>query len=270
MTAAAKILVPLALVVLFGGCNLSEPAGNFEFQGPFIVIWTDAARPPDAGGPDGGGPDLPPPAPPELVITEVLIETTYNQTGIGELGEYVEIKNVGEGPADPRNISLVIVDPSMPNGVSTRIQVGRPSTPEEVQVVSALQPIRPGEYFVFVRYELADALIGPETGAGLFYDYGRYASGPSLPNDADRVLELRYTSGLDIQTFDAIRWRAGEILPLEGDGPGLLYPENVAIGVRKDAEDSESNDSPDNWCLSGVSIGDGPVRGTPGSVSQCE
>ena len=267
MTPASKILAFPAVLAL-AGCNLSEPANHFAFQ-ELVVIWTDTDSPEDLG-PDEAEEDLAPPPPPNLVITELLIETTRSQTGLGELGEYIEIKNVGEGPADPRFVSFVIVDPESPDVSVGRIQVARATSQEEVQVVAGLREIAPGDYFVFVRHELPDALMGPETGPGRYYDYGRYAAGPSLPNDFDRVIEVRYADGLQVDTFDRVRWRQGEIRPLVGDGPGLPYPEDVAIGVRKDAEDSVSNDLPENWCLVSPLIGEGPIRGTPGAVSQCE
>lgn len=269
MRTRAHIATGSLTVLLSAGCNLSVPASDFPYEGPFLVIFTDAGEPPQDAEP---APDVEesPDEEPELLITEVLVHSSSSELGLGEIGEFIEVRNVGEGPADPRNITLLLVDPSAPGGVPARIQVARPTTAEEVKIVSGLQLIEPGEYFVFARYESPAAPISAGLEPGTWYDYGRYASGPTLSNDQPRVLELRYISGIDVVHFDSVRWEGGELRPLDDAGPGLAYPPDVSIGVRSDAEDVVGNDDPQNWCLSEPFIADSEIRGTPGASSVCQ
>ena len=269
MTIRTHILTAALAGFAAAGCNLSVPASDFPYEGPFIVIFTDAGDSPDdvEHAPDG---DDVLDEEPELLITEVLVHSSNSELGFGEIGEFIEVKNIGDGPADPRNITLLLVDPGAPDGVPARIQVARPTTAEEVKIVSGLRPIAPGEHFVFVRYESPTAPISTGLEPGTSYDYGRYASGPTLSNDQARILELRYISGLDVIHFDSVRWEAGELRPLDDVGTGLAYPPDVSIGVRPDAENAADNDDPQRWCLSEPFIADSEFRGTPGASSACQ
>lgn len=264
--ASARSLAICCASTLFAGCNLSEPASSFEYQGEFIVISFDQGNGEDQDEDAAPPPDMGPPGDPELVITELLIHSNDVRPGAGERGEYIEIRNVGDGPANPRSVALVLIDPNDEDALPERIQIAPPLTSEEVQVVSNLLPIQPGDYFVFVRHEVLSSPVGDE---GRSYDYGRFTNGPSLINDSPRLVELRYVDGADIATHDVVRFGDGEIQALDGEGPGLAYEVNTSVSVREDSEDPESNDEPSNWCLSDTFFDEGTFRGNPGEPADC-
>lgn len=216
--------------------------------------------------------DMPPDLPvgePELVITELLINTSAmdNNISTGELGEYVEIKNVGDGPADPRQISFRLLN--VGTGSEGTITVALPTTSEQVEVYQGLKVIEPGQYFVFARHVVADVPINDVLEAGTFYDYGRWGEGDSLSNSGERLLELQYFNGTEIQQFDSVRWISGNLVPPEGDSPTLAIQEDRALSVRGGLETTTGNDSPDTWCEESATIGAGIVAGTPGTAPGC-
>ncbi len=255
------------------GCNLAEPADQYEYQGPYLIITTDQGEPVDDMQPE---PDLPetedmaPVGSPELVFTELMIDTSVSQPGLGERGEYVEVKNVGDGPADPTKIVILIADPATPELMTGRIAIAPPATPEEIDVVSSLEPIEPGDYFVFVRFEIPEVPISVATGPGRSYDYGRFASGPALMNAGPRQLELRYNDRGVIETFDTVRWENGALIAPDGDTTqGPTIESDVALGVDASSETPDANDDPKQWCPSTETFGEGSALGTPGSPADC-
>ncbi len=257
---------PLALLgvtTMACACNLSEPAGSFPYRGPRIIINTTR---PDMGPPDEPDAEVEVDmfmGEPELVITEVLVDTTSAQPGIGERGEFVEIKNAGTGPADPRDVTLAFI---VGEATERRVQVTQPGTPDEILVVGRLKPIGPGDYFVFVRYEASDAPLRELVGEGRYYDFGRYGlSHPELENEKPVRLEVRYRG----VTVDAIEWEDGELRPLNGEGAGVSYIPNQSVGVDEQNEHADFNDDVTAWCASDAAIGEGIFLGSPGSPTQC-
>ena len=211
-------------------------------------------------------PDADPPAPPLLIFTELLIDAPGADPVLGERGEYIEIKNIGDGEADPANITMLLVDPTE-KSPQVRIQVGVPFTDEERMAVERLQPIKPGDYFVFARYDSNDPRLSTLVPEGAFYDYGAFASGPTLPHvvGTARILELGYRLTADTSvTYDTVSW--------EGQGFGtpeevLAFEEGLAVGLDAEAETENGNDDIGRWCVPTEEIG--AIRGTPGGPTEC-
>ena len=261
----------LAVAGASSGCVLADSANSYPYAGPIKVINTNDDGE-DMGEPDTTPPpvDMKPPPAPLLIFTELLIDSSQQQTLLGEYGEYIEIKNVGEGPADPQRIVMLLSDPSADEGAPVqRIQVALPATRDERDVVAALEQIDPGEYFVFVRYESEVAPISELVEPGYFYDYGIYAGGPSMPHLVDRRLELTYADPRTPEPFDVVRWRGGSIVSPDGNEEGVTILEDRAIVLDEASEAPEANDDPKNWCYTADTIGTGTAFGSPGSSSDC-
>lgn len=264
----------MGLMVL-AGCNLDLETENYPYQ-VSLVIDEDTGNPGvDVGGGDAGAdmdvePDLGPQGTPELVITEILINTSIMDSTIalGELGEFVEIKNIGDGPADPRSVSMRLTN--VVNSTSGDIFVATAVSQEQLEIIRGLKPIMPGEYFVFVRHGNDEVPVSSVVEAGKYYDFGRYGEGVPLSNSDERVLEVRYNDGEQIIPSDRVRWRNGSLIGSNGsDSVTLSYPEDVSMTVRPEAESASDNDSPDAWCLSTSTFG-GRVTGSPGSQGSCD
>lgn len=267
--------------LLLSGCNLAFDLEDYPYQGPLVVeldLGDDATStdvgPDAAPGPDvDSEPDIPdlPVGEPNLVITEVLIDTSQMEPGIiGELGEYVEVKNVGDGPADPRNISFTLEN--VATSARTSISVPLPSSTEQVKTYSGLKMIAPGEYFVFVRYTTPDVPLDDLLESGRYFDWGRYGQEASLTNSGERLLLLRYFDGQDLTEFDRLRWRSGVLVDSIGsDEVTQPIVEDTSLSLLSEFERPELNDDPDVWCLETQAVADGsPVQGSPGQTAQCE
>lgn len=253
-----------ACLVLCSGCVLAESADSYPFRPALSVSGTNST--PNNTTPNNTTP-LPPPS---LIFTEILIDAPGSDPFVTERGEYIEIKNIGEGPADPRGITMILsdLDELVPPG---RIEVGIPFSPEEVAAVAALEPIEPGGYFVFARYEVTDsAPLSDVVSPGAIYDYGRFASGPTLPHQEmqRRRLDLgyRYPNG-ETETFDTLRYEGRALVAPEGTGPGLAFDVGLALALDASAEDAAANDDPANWCVPDEMVGS--VHGTPGAPTAC-
>lgn len=258
-------LVVLIASSCVAGCVLADSADSY----PFVPIYP-LFEPADAGDNSNTNDDLPPPVPPILMFTEVLIDAPGSDPSVAERGEYIEIKNVGEGSADPRRITILLNDLSDPLA-GARISVAQPLTKEEEDVFNGLKMIEPQEYFVFVRHE--DPTVAPISDVvplGLIYDFGRYANGPTLPHQtaARRQLALVYRHpGGETQVFDSIRWEGRELRDIDGDGKALAFAEGEAVGVDERFEHPDENDDPQRWCVPDVFVGE--VAGTPGGPTTC-
>ncbi len=255
----------LALLLCTSGCVLAESASDFPFR-PVLTFDDRDTGPLD----DMPLADVPIPDPPLLIFTEVLIDSPGSDPGLTERGEYVEIKNIGKGPADPRAITMFLRDLDNPLG-GARIRVQDGFGDEEKAIVNGLQAIQPGEYFVFVRYEDPSvAAITAGLAPGYSYDFGRYASGPTLPHQQGvrRQLDLGY-SFADGETaiFDGIRWEGHELLDPVGDGAARSFFEGEAIAVDQAFEGPDANNDPQRWCIPDEEVG--AVNGTPGGATSC-
>lgn len=275
-----KVATLSLLFALSAGCVLADPADQYPFR-PKLEF----------SGSDGGAnnqnnlTDLPEVVPPRLIFTEILIDAPGEDASFVERGEYIEIKNIGEGPADPRNITMFLNDLNDPL-VGDRIEVATAFTPEEREVVDGLQLMEEGDYFVFVRHE--DETVAPITATvaeGYSYDYGRYANGPTLPHQATSRRRLtigyRFPNGAS-EIYDILEWEGHELLdtisePTNSDvdaasdpprmAKPLAFREGEAVGVDDNWETMSGTDDPQNWCVPPVMVGE--VSGTPGQVTEC-
>jgi hypothetical protein len=267
----------LLAMVASASCNLELDTEDYPYRVP-LVIDEDTGTPlpnnttPDMSTPDVGNnttPDMGPVGTPRLVITEILINTSFmdSSIGFGELGEFIEIKNVGDAPADPQAITMRLTE--VEDGSTGNIFISAAVSQEQLEVLRALKRIDPGEYFVFVRHAVPEIPIAQLIEPGRSYDYGRYGEGVSLTNSQERVLELRYNNGETIITSDRVRWRNDDFIAANGDaGDAFSYPEDVSITVAPGNEAPDMNDTPVMWCLSGDTTGD--VQASPGSAGTCQ
>lgn len=270
MSDRTPIARALVRVLLFAatagasGCVLTDSADSFPFNP--VLKFNDR----DEGNANSVVEDLPELDPPSLIFTELLIDAPGSDPSLSERGEYIEIKNVGLGPADPRRITMFLRDPDNPLAAA-RIKVEDAFSDEERAVVDGLETIEPGEYFVFIRYEDPTvAAISEQLLPGFTYDFGRYANGPTLPHNQAirRQLDLgyRFANG-ETAIFDEVRWDGHEFVDPEGGPERILFPEGGAIGVDFGSEGPEANDSPANWCIPPNLVGE--VQGTPGGPTSC-
>ncbi len=267
-----------AMALLAAGCNLDLDTEEFPYRVP-LVIDDDSGNNgvvPDANNttttPDMGmEEDMAPAGTPVLMFTEILINTSImdSSVALGELGEFIEVKNVGDGPADPRAISMRLTN--IDNETSGDIFVATAVSQEQLEIIRGLRQVEPGEYFVFVRHTTTDVPVMDVLDPGKGYDFGRYGEGVPLSNSDERVLELRYNDGENIITADRLRYRNGNLIAANGDaGDSLAYPEDVSLTVRPDSEQPDQNDTPAGWCLSADTFGESIVLGSPGTAGTCQ
>ena len=260
---APQHLVPFVVFATMSGCVLGDAAE--EFNPALLFEDRDDGEPNNQVSMDLGMPQ----EPPLLIFTELLIDAPGSDETVVERGEYIELKNVGDGPADPRNITIFLTDLEQPLLGSVRIEVPPPFGNDPVY--EGLQLIQPGQYFVFIRYEDPDvAAISEGLRPGSTYDFGRHANGPTLPHQAgaQRALDVgyRYPNGEVEPSFDQVRWVNGELIGIDDDKP-MEFEEGQSLAVDADAEDPIANNNPENWCSPPDRVGQ--VQGTPGRQTMC-
>lgn len=284
-TTYATILLMLGA----SGCNLVFDIDSFPYEGAGVVdmgvdiqedmptadMPKDLPEPvedmepiEDMAPPEDMEPDLPS-GPPELVITEIMINTGPQANG-GEIGEYLEVKNVGVSPIDPRAISLVLHNEM---GRSGTVVISQPSSDEQLAIFNGLQDIQPGSYFVFARFEIPELPLLEIMGAGNYFDFGTWGNLISFANSGERRIEVQYFSPEGFQILDSVRWVSSELRPTdpELESPGLEIVEDISLGVRPGFEDVDSNDNPENWCLESAPVaGPDSFLGSPGKPSLCQ
>ena len=273
-----RLLVTLLLLLAASGCNLTLDLGEYPYQGGPDVedVSTDSldsidgADTMDMSSDDVfdaqqdtfDATDVEPEDRPVLIFTEVMPDSSVEGGASSvEYGEFVEIKNIGKVPADPRRIIIEFED------ADRRIAVDPfPSDEREQQVLDELQPIEPGEYFVFVRKDTDYYRITEGLEAGTFYEYGRWNNEQLPLSNSERTLTLFYRFS-DFEAFvtDKIEWVSRSLID-----PSLQTPtnreirEDVALGVQEISESQSGNDSPANWCYHAETLPDSPVKASPG------
>ncbi len=275
------------VVALLCGCNLAFDIDGNPYQGPGnptdmavdqTVDMTEPDMPDvDMTEPDmpvedmenDESPDLPPPSPPELMITEIMINTApIGQAG--ELGEYIEVKNVSQtASADPRQISFIIHGEQ---GRTSTIAIPPPATADQLQMYNNLKSIPPGGYFVFVRFVVDQLPLESLVGAGNYFDYGTYGAAASFANSGDRRVELQYLHEQTFLLFDTVRWVNSNLRPSDPtiDTPTLSIVEDVALSVIPRFESANMNDTPASWCAETVRVaGPDSFFGSPGRPANC-
>ena len=270
-------------------CNLAIDTSAYPFERS-IVIDTDTDgldggmkpdlshdmphdAPRDADElPDGDAPDIPQ-GEPELIFTELMVDTDDDSLSpiTGEFGEYIEVKNIGDGPANPRNIIFQVR--SVTNDSTKEIYVSLTLTPEHRAAYEGLELIEPGDYFVFVRYEVPGVPLSENSKMeGKFWDYGKFGSGDvSLGNSGEREIYLQYIDddGNTID-FDYLRWSSGKLRAADdADMSSLAIVQNHAWSVKQNSETSSANDSPANWCEEVEPVSGGTFLGSPGRPARC-
>lgn len=271
----------LLLGVVASGCNLTVDLEEYPYRSrgdAFLVDdGSDAADVSDATDTTDTRRDVaadtsdardttditdekPPTGKPFLIFTELMPDTSTPPDESTEFGEYIEIKNIGTAPADPRRIIIQL------GGSNRRIQVDPfPSEDAEREVFDGLQWIDPGEYFVFVREDRDYYKLTAELEAGTFYEYGRWFDAVPLSNSSRR-LQLSYQAAqFHLVEHDAIEWAGGRLIDPTGESTATLGGrEDAAWGLRRDFEDAQKNDDPANWCFHATSLPDSPVMASPG------
>jgi hypothetical protein len=265
------------LFVAASGCNLTLDLEDYPYEGRGDVedaasdtieptdtsdaadSHTEDAR--DTAGDTFDATDVPPEERPTLIFTEVMPDSSVEGgAGSVEYGEFIEVKNVGTVPADPRRIVIELED------ANRRITVDPfPADEREQQVLDGLQPIQPGEYFVFVRQDSDYYNITAGLEEGTFYEYGRWNEQIPLSN-SERSLTMFYRlSEFEAFVTDKIEWVSRSLID-----PSLQTPtnreirEDVALGVQEISESQSGNDSPANWCYHAETLPDSPVKASPG------
>lgn len=274
----------LLSTVVVSGCNLTVDLDEHPYRSrgdAFLAEDADGATDrtdtpvADAGDTDGVADasdpadttdvtdEKPPSGKPFLIFTELMPDTSSPPDESTEFGEYIEVKNIGTAPADPRRIVIQL------GGSTRRIQVDPfPSDDAERQVFENLQWVAPGEYFVFMRedrdyYKLTDGLE-----QGTYYEYGRWFDAVPLSNSSRR-LQLSYEAAeFQLVEHDAIEWAGGRLIDPTGESSATLGGrEDVAWGLHRDLEDAQENNDPANWCYHVTALPDSPVKASPGRPS---
>ncbi|MFU8805010.1 MAG: hypothetical protein ACNA8W_14450 [Bradymonadaceae bacterium] len=248
------------------GCNLPFDLSDYPYPTP--IDPADVDTPLQDTSSDGHGADGEdvPPAPqlgPKLIFTELMIRVSPPPDSFQELGEYIEIKNVGDAPADPRHIVIDLLQSS------ERINVDRIIDSEaERIIVNGLKAVPPGGYFVFVRDDSDYYGITKDLAPGTYYEYGVWNRPIGLPNFT-HTLRLLYEVGPFVhEQHDEVGWEQGHLIDMTGvSTENLQIHEDIAMGVRNHRESAKANSDPANWCYHVLPFGEGFLYGSPGRPS---
>ncbi|MBA2661614.1 MAG: hypothetical protein H0U74_04925 [Bradymonadaceae bacterium] len=202
---------------------------------------------------------------PKLIFTELMIRPSQPPHSTQELGEYIEIKNIGDSPADPRKIIIDLIE------TNDRIEVDRVASSQAERIVlQGLRPIEPGGYFVFVREDSDFYQISFHLAQGSYYEYGVWSRQIGLSNQT-RTLSLLYEAEeFEFVKQDEVGWRDGSLVDLSGRTPvGLEILRDIALGLRADKEylDGKDRGEPANWCYHVAAFAPGPLYGSPGAAT---
>lgn len=272
----ARPITAAALAILLAGCNLSIDLDDYPYQGipdaqdasdsvSDVTDTTDSVDTREVDASDtasdtSDATDTEPSDQPVLIFTEVMPDSSVEGAGSVEYGEFIEIKNIGEAEADPRRVAIELED------ANRRIEVDPfPSDAEEQTVLDELQPIQPGDYFVFVRQDSDYYRITTDLEAGTFYEYGRWNEQVPLAN-TERKLTLFYRrSEFDAVVTDRLEWVSRSLIDPSLETPATReIREDVALGVQEVSESQTGNNSPSNWCYHADTIEGSPVKASPG------
>lgn len=243
------------LLLLSTGCNLSIDVEDHPYPDAIISDPEDAGNPPDARAPDTG-----PTQGPILLITELMIRPTPPPDFSQELGEYIEIYNAGDEAIDPRDLVIELLE------TNDRIEVDRfVSSPEEEAVVAGLQPIEPGEFFVFLREDDPSYQITDSLEEGSYYEYGRWQRPISLTNFSRTLRLVEIRGEFQFHIHHQLAWRQGHLTDLDEIFPTELdIRQDIAFGLRPSITTAEEARDPANWCYHLQTFSSGPLLGSPG------
>lgn len=217
--------------------------------------------------PDGGGASEPGPKGPRLRLSELMIRVSPEEGQSGEeLGEYLEIVNLGPGTADPRRVVIELV------GGFERIEVDRVLHSDiEREVLRGLGPMAPGSHFVFVRQDSPGLAITAGLAPGTFYEYRRHGRDVGLSNQTRHLRLLYEQEDRQYALHDQVRWTGGYLDEGLGSDQGREIWRDVAFGVRAGMEDlapgSVTNPGASRWCYHIERIPQSPLYGSPGQAT---
>ncbi|TXD35978.1 hypothetical protein FRC98_15010 [Lujinxingia vulgaris] len=253
-----RALLALSIIVSTG-CNLAIDLEDYPYRalGPDTDLPVDASA--DASAEDTDVDDTPdaPAGQPALAFSELMIRVEPPPGESQELGEYVEIVNVGDAPIDPRGVVIEILE------TNERIEIDRLlDSPKERAVVEALEPIGPGEHFLFYRrasdHYVLDQVLDPTAS----YEYGRWGRPVGLSNFSRSMRLIQLEGEFGFVIHDEVAWREGALVDPNGEtGTGRELRENVAFGLRPG---QQSGREPTAWCYHRELLSEGPLFGSPG------
>jgi len=254
LVALASLICALASL----GCNLALDLDDYPFTAIDADANLDAGDLDDATTDNDVSEDDVGPAPrPQLAFSELMIRVEPPPGESQELGEYVEIVNLGDGPIDPRGVVIEILE------TNERIEIDRIlDSPKERSVVEALQPIAPGGRFLFYRRANAHYAMDDVLDPSASYEFGRWGRPVGLSNFSRsmRLIELEGEFGFVIH--DEVAWREGALVDPSGEvAVGRELRENVAFGL---LPDRDSGREPSAWCYHRETFSEGPLMGSPG------
>lgn len=276
MAAVSQRIVVALVAVWAAGCNLTLDVQEYPYSGGADVVVPDVDTPdaaqdaadaaldaaPEVGDVgDADAADAQPSGKPYLIFTELMPDVTTPPNGSVETGEYVEVKNIGTAPADPRRIIIQLA------GSNRLIQVNPfPVDEEGRRVFEQLQDIAPGEYFVFVRQDSNYYKLTAGLAEGTYYEYGRWSDAVPLSNSTRRLVLSYRTDEFHRVQQDAIEWASHSLIdPAGGSDATLALREDAAWGVMSEYEDAHDNDDPAHWCYHVDPLPDSPIKASPGA-----
>lgn len=267
------------------GCNLSVELDNY----PYITILDgdqqeDLTTLPDMKMPDQdlaempgeemGPKDMPPDMPKpklgvRLIFTEVMIKTSKRgNSGNSEPGEYIEIANVGDEPAELRRVQIRLDTSTV---LVLRVDLGASPDAQEQAQYDAIALLQPGEHFVFVRDDDADFGITQGLPLGSFFEWHWSQPMIALANTT-RQLTLAYDRPMGLSFQDVISWSGEDLVDQGTMMADEAYPvtQDVAFMLDERFYSAQGNDSVTAWCLAAEIIpGNTGMRGTPGRSGMC-
>lgn len=265
------------------GCNLATDLDAYPYRGTIIIDLDDDGitpidmpQTPDmpADLPQDAAPDLPDDMPPDMIedmeppvikvrITEIMVDSSIE--GSRELGEYIEVTNIGSGPVDPRKIEIELV------GSRTIAIDPSADDPEEQAILAGLLPIMPRQSFVFIKQDPTQYRITRDMTPGTFYEHGLW----SLPDvgltNTTRTIRLLYRDNpVDLpEELDRVSWLNNKLVePVDpGATDSLPLVEDVAWSLDPAVYDEPTPAASASWCYDGNLLIDSPtiIYGSPGA-----
>jgi uncharacterized membrane protein YgcG len=204
-----------------GGAGGSSGAGGMSGSG-------GSSGSGGGSGGSGGAPLGLAPAPGEIVITEILFDSS---AVTDENGEWFEVHNPTSKTFDLRTLRL-----NSDDGSGAFTQLHQVVGPDPIE-------LKPGQFFVFATKGNA-AINGGVSGA---YEYG---ANPKLSNSGD-ALRIEVLNGNEITVIDEVKYAGG-----------AAY-KGISYSLDPGKYDALLNDDAANWCMATSTFGAGD-RGTPG------
>lgn len=256
----STLTTALLIILSLAGCHLSIELDDYTYphsEPDQDINDTSDARP----APDADVEQTPTkPRGPQLLITELMIFPSPPPGLTAEFGEYIEIQNVGDTTIDPRSLVIEILESNERIAVDPIV-----ASPEEEAVVQGLRPIKPGDFFLFLRADDPYYQITDNLEPGTFYEYGRWNRSISLPNQSRTIRLVELREDWRFIVHHEVGWRQGSLVDLsERSQIRLDLRKDIALGLRPEITTTDEAADPRNWCYHVLSFSSGPLRGSPG------